>query len=296
MNTPETPEHTGANQELSIDDVGQLDDQDLLDVDLDASQGYLNEPSGNAKRAVQDEQNSKLVYDDRDDFLPRVNISSPFSSQVNVQRAYGETREPVRQTRRLSSSQQSKFIAYCDDKLMEIQRKFVQSRGLTDGNGYSGLGPLLEDLKSVLDFVWFSVDGRGHTETLIEQKLENMSPEQFQDSNSTDFGQKYYILRVADDLLDYLVKFELANLSPDEQHSTLSKVFKFLVILDKMLARLLEGLVPGRKKVTGTEMVRISGIAERTRVAVPLFLGQQGIHGYHFEVSRIYEETLERCM
>ncbi|SCU79996.1 LAME_0B01222g1_1 [Lachancea meyersii CBS 8951] len=296
MLSPETPQHTAADEELNIDNINELDESDIQGLDLEderestASTTYT-QPAVKRERV---DENFEERFDLQDDFMPRVNISSPFSSDVDVKK-YAQRAHYASQQRKLSLSQQSKFISYCDDKLLAIQRKFVQSRGLNEENGYQGLGPLLEDLKTVLDFVWFSIEGLTNTELLLKMGLNAMTQDQFAGTQQTSFGQVNYLIRVADDFLDYLTKFELNKMSSDEQHKTVSKAFKFMIILDVSFARLLEGLVPGNTKLSGTEMVRIAGIAERTRTAVPRYLSEQQIHGYHYEVSKIYEETLERC-
>ncbi|SCU91097.1 LADA_0F08086g1_1 [Lachancea dasiensis] len=310
MFTPETPQHTGADEELNIDDINELDDTDVQGLNLDSGsestsistdkqQGHQKQDRG-LKRSNSPELNTVQDegFDQKADFLPRVNMGSPFSSGVDITKAKSSTQShdnPVANQRRLSMAQQSRFISYCDDKLMNIQRKFVQSRGLAEENGYTGLAPLLEDLKTVLDFLWYSIEGVAATESLLAVDLDSLTHEQYSSTESTDFGQMHYLLRVADDFLDYLTRFNLNSLSQEEQHKVLSKAFKFLMILDKIFARSLEGLVPGNTKMTGTEVVRIAGIAERTRMVVPRFLEEQRVHGYHFEVSKIYEETLERC-
>ncbi|SCU82187.1 LAFA_0C09670g1_1 [Lachancea sp. 'fantastica'] len=295
MLTPETPLHTAANEELDINDVNELDESDIQGLDLEeerdsSTSAVSHQPAPKRERVNED---FETTFDPHDDFRPRVNIGSPFSSGVDMHK-YAHRAEHVNQ-RALSMSQQSKFISYCDEKLMAIQRKFVQSRGLNEQYGYHGLGPLLQDLKTVLDFIWFSIEGLTNTELLLKTDVNAMSREQFAGTKSTSFGQVYYLIRVADDFLDYLTKFDMRNMSSDEQHKTLSKAFKFIIILDVSFARLLEGLVPGNTRLNATETVRIAGIAERTRTAVPRFLEEQQIHGYHYEVSKIYEETLEKC-
>ncbi|SCU84442.1 LANO_0C01376g1_1 [Lachancea nothofagi CBS 11611] len=295
--TPETPLHTGADEELNIDEVNELDDSDVqgLNLESEADTNGSSSIANDGQDLGMKRENSgdeDMGYDQRDDYVPRVNIGSPFSSNVDVARHFNA--DHVNQ-RRLSLAQQSKFIAYCDEKLMAIQRKFVQSRGLTEENGYRGLAPLLDDLKAVLDFVWYSVEGMSNTENLLGTDLDAMSANQFSGTKSTNIGQMYYLMQIADTFLEYLTKFDLGTLSAEEQHRTLSKAFKFLMILDKVFARSLEGLIPGNTIMNGTEMVRIAGIAERTRMTLTSFLEEQGVHGYHYEVSKIYEETLERC-
>lgn len=294
MSRPTTPVHPDANEELDLNDINELDEQEVLDLDLNPDledEDPLKEEPINKRRFLDDDTDE--MYDKIEDFKPRINVSSPFSSGVNLPSL--NTKSQRSTSRRLSLSQQSKFITYCDEKLMNVQRKFVQSRGLNTEQGYSGLSPLLTDLKSLVDFIWFSIDAVSNTESLIDQDLYEVTRDSYANTASTNFGQTDYLFKIADDLLDYIEKFELRSMGGEERTVTLSKVFKFLIILDKIFARLLDGTVPGQSKMNGTEIVRCSGIAERTRVRLPQFFGSQDIHGYHYELSKIYEETLERC-
>lgn len=291
MSEPETPRHPQPNEEVDLSKIRQLDENDVMDLDL-VSEVENAESRPESKRGfVEDEQ----MYDDVDDFKPAINIGSPFSSGTNIEQLK-DSPKSSRPRGRLSLSQQSKFISYCDEQLMNIQRKFVQSRGLNTQNGYPDLAPLLQDLKTVVDFIWYSVDSSTpNTEKLLTQDLSEISIDQFSDCRSTYFGQTAYLIRVADDVMDYTEKFEIMHLDLTEQASVLSKLFKLLFILDHIFSRLLDGTIPGKTKMSTTDAVRLRAIAERSRTRMPRYLGEQHVHGYHYEVSKIYEETLERC-
>lgn len=307
MSEPATPLHAKADEQINLDNVRRLNEQDIDELDLvpelegsvsisnygDAAMGIKNE--GGFKRKMIDLDNDSERYDEVDDFRPRVSVSSPFSSGTVLNKMNTSAEEHVHSRRRLSLSQQSKFILYCDERLMEIQRRYVQSRGLNTQNGYSGLSPLLQDLKALVDFIWYSIDGLPNTDYLLSEAPSDADRNSSQGSNSTYFGQSAYLIRIADDLLDYLDKFEMRSLPADEQSATLSKLFKLLLILDRVFARLIVGHIPGGSKMSGTDAVRLTGIAERTRTMIPRFLEHSDIHGYHYEVSKIYEETLESC-
>lgn len=305
MSEPPTPLHAKPNEQINLDNVRKLDEHDIDDLDLNPElegsasiENLETEVSygtgvGPNKRVFEPADNDVEMYDEVDDFKPRVSVDSPFSSGTVLDRLNAS---PQSSRRRLSLSQQSKFILYCDDRLMEIQRKYVQSRGLNTQNGYSGLAPLLQDLKCLVDFIWYSIEGVPNTDYLLRADSSVFERiEQQTNGNSTYFGQSAYLIRIADDLLDYVDKFEVQDLSPDEQSSTISKLFKLLLILDRIFARLLTGCTPGGSKMSGTDAVRLTGIAERTRTKMPSFLEDNDIHGYHYEVSKIYEETLESC-
>ena len=241
---------------------------------------------------------------------------------------------PQPQHRRLSMSQQSKFISYVDARLMEIQRKFVQSRGLNNVTGYTDLSELLNDVKSLLDFVWYSIDNVANTDYLLkkrdndddgiaeeergrvevdleigdadadsntdigiidEEEVEKEAVETPRRDTRTyqsgGFGQPSYIIKIADDLMDYVEKFKITEADSE----AVEKLFKLLFILDSIFKSLIMGSNTGRVKLNGTDKVRFVGIAERTRMRLPLYFETNGIHGYHFELSKIYEQGLESC-
>ncbi|QLQ81715.1 hypothetical protein HG537_0F04760 [Torulaspora globosa] len=308
MSGPATPLHAKANEQIDLDNVRKLDKDDIDDLDLNpelegsVSLSNFEDESlggneiGTKRKMFEPVDNDTQMYDEVDDFKPRVSVDSPFSSGTVLNKLSKSPDSTVNSGRRLSLSQQSKFILYCDDRLMEIQRKYVQSRGLNTQNGYSGLSPLLQDLKSLVDFIWYSIEGVPNTDYLLREDSPIAKESESRTiGNSTYFGQSAYLIRIADDLLDYVDKFEVRSLPTAEQTNALSKLFKLLLILDRIFARLLTDRSSGRSKMTGTDAVRLTGIAERTRTKVPRFLEHNDIHGYHYEVSKIYEETLESC-
>ncbi|CCH61699.1 hypothetical protein TBLA_0F01570 [Henningerozyma blattae CBS 6284] len=325
MSEPLTPPHCEPDDVLDLDNLKELDERDIDDLnlnpelensDIEIATNYANNTPLYKRKYLDedDDQRQENRFDNVDDFKPRINVNSPFSSSkkiglsplnsndTNSINQESGKEKPIIRTRRLSASQQSKFIVYCDDKLMDIQRKFVQSRGLSVENGYSNLIPLFEDIKSLIDFIWYSIDGLSNTELLLNETEVDLDNAEVENSNlptnskiSTYFGQTSYLLKISDDLIDYLEKFDIKDLSSDEQNHILSKLFKLLFILDKIFAKLIIGSIPGNSKMSGTDIVRFCGIAERTRVRLPWYLEQQGVHGYHYEVSRIYQNSLERC-
>lgn len=307
MSEPATPLHPQADEQIDLNNVGELSEDDINDLDLNPEleasgslSGYGGEPDdgdgeGGFKRRYEEEDDPGM-FDEMDDFKPRINIDSPFSSGTVLAKSQPPSDQPISARRRLSLSQQSKFISYCDERLLEIQRRYVQSRGLNTQNGYVGLEPLLQDLKSLVDFIWFSIEGMPNTDYLLQKDLSTAERDAItMGSNATYFGQSAYLIRISDDLLDYVDKFELKSLPTEEQHTTLSKLFKLLFILDKIFARLLDRHITGVSRMSATDAVRFTAIAERTRTLMPRYLEQQDIHGYHYEVSKVYEEALESC-
>lgn len=284
---PLTPCHPEPDEVLNTHTLNELDDNDIMDLDLNPeldSSGFLMDNNDSKRTYDLDDVNR---FDDVDDFKPIINVGSPYSSNMNLNALNNSN-----SIKPLSTTQQSKFIVYCDSKLLAIQRKYVQSRGLNINNGYTSLIPLFDDLKALIDFIWYSIDPNLSTEKLISIKDSNVDYSQYA-IPTTYFGQGSYLLRIADDFIEYLEKFEIKQLPPDEQSNCLSKLFKLIFILDTIFARLLRGAIPGRVKLSGTESVRLNGIAERTRVKLPSYLEAQNIHGYHYEVSKIYQQSLE---
>lgn len=300
VSKPRTPPHTQADQEMDINEINELSGEELLELELNPDLEHATKTlfkdqlkEGKLHKRIFSDISTEHdnFYDSRGDFEPQINMLSPFVSKDTNQGIENENRPQTH--RRLSLSQQSKFILYCDEQLMQIQRKVVQSMSLNNESGYLSLDELIIDLKKSIDFIWFSLDGVSNTEQLIGQDLDVLR-EKFSHTKSTNFGQTHYLIKIADDFMDYLNKFSLVTLDESERLEILTKIFKFLAILDKIFARLIDGSVPGQIKMTGTDMVRISGITERIRFMLPNYFEKQGVNGYRYEQSKIFEETLDR--
>lgn len=287
------------DKEYNNNEICELSKDEMLDLDLnpdleDVNDGMqeimpLKTTGIGVKRQI--DCSVEDIYDDNNNFQPIVDFCSPFVSTDKLENVENYRNRSIR---RLSSSQQSKFINYCDEQLMAIQRKVVQNRGLNESQGYASLMDLTLDLKKLVDFIWFSIDGCPNTNQILEQ---NQIPtkDEYKGTQNTNFGQSHFLIRIADSFLDYIDKFPLNGQNKTEQHSTLSRVFKFLIILDKIFARMIEGIVPGKYKLSGTDKVRLTSIAERTRYRLPNIFENQGITRYHYELSKVYEETICKC-
>ncbi|KAK9469440.1 hypothetical protein V1512DRAFT_8255 [Lipomyces arxii] len=162
--------------------------------------------------------------------------------------------------RQLSSAQQSKLINYLDDQLLQISRKYVKKFS-DSGNAetYLSLDPLLDDISKVVDLLWYSVS-----------------------ATSTTFIQTQYLIKIADDLNDYM-----STLKADSH----DKLFIFLRKMDKILFRLIVGDIPSHNRMSNTERTRLESVAERTRVLMVSLLSAVG--GYEVDVTRVYDAVLE---
>ncbi|CAI4052373.1 hypothetical protein SKDZ_15G4840 [Saccharomyces kudriavzevii ZP591] len=337
MSEPNTPLHAQPNEQLDLNNLNDLDEKDIDDLNLDpnsdieatadfdvVANSNINDTvwqcTSNKKRKYHTPEfndvyskannaiNDVTMLDDVDDFQPRINVSSPFSSTTKLNELLPNDHGGISHPRRLSMSQQSKFISYVDDQLLQIQRKFVQSRGLNIKNGYASLTPLLKDLKTLVDFIWYSIAHVPNSDYLLQSEQKSRSPDTRSSDNlseySSYFGQGSYLIKIADDLIDYVEKFTFKNMEDSKTNDTLSKLFKLFFILDKIFVILIDNSSSKQASATastnrklaglnGTDIVRLKGIAERTRVRLPIFLESQGVHGYHYELCKVYEGFLD---
>ncbi|SMN20721.1 similar to Saccharomyces cerevisiae YOR352W Putative protein of unknown function [Maudiozyma saulgeensis] len=334
---PETPLHVGPDANMDLDNLIELDEKEIddlnLDPGIDETPSFTDIPNqaaclaaantSNHKRTLISEEDDDFTterqhedFDSAHDYQPRINFKSPFSgandSNNSVKKEIQTIDVPindVKKHRKLSMSQQSKFITYVDARLMEIQRKFVQSRGLNSEKGYLSLTTLLHDIKSLLDFIWYSIDNMPHTdyllqlekfddfENLLEGDNTKLSNEKIP-NQSHNFGQASFIIKIADDLMDYIEKFEITDDPLDDDDpdaATIPKIFKLFRILDRIFRSLIAGQNENKVILNSTDRIRFMAIAERTRMRLPQYFEKNNIHGYHFELSKIYEQSLDYC-
>lgn len=277
--SPGSPPLPAPDTEVSVP-KGDIPAEDLdfleLNPDLSANSvtpgGFIVEEVSPGKMEADDNESNATphIYDKREDFEPTI-IPSPAMQ--------GSGDGVWTRHRRLSNAQQSKFINYLDDRFLQIRRRFVQSHGLNEGHGYQTLGELLEDLKQLVDFVWLSIE---------PQNAPILTLDSYKELSPPLFGQVDYLITIANDLLDYLERLETNDSETGVQ------LLKLVDSLDSKFARLLDGTIPGGKTMSVTESVRLTAIAERSRVAVANMFEKQQIEGFHYELSKIYERTLDR--
>jgi len=268
---PNSPLHPAADQEVNglPDEILPESELDFLDLNPDLEARAQSREASVAQTPVNPEPRATQVqsdhhFDRMEDFQP-VLVPSPLNPSK------------LSNGRRLSLAQQSKFINYVDERLLHIQRRFTQSFGLGE-LGYRSINELITDVKQLLNFIWYSIgsddDGDKERKEYLHQ-------------DSTNFGQSEYLIRIAGDLVEYVGKMEI------NQDSAIN-VLKLMKSLDEKFARLIDGKVPGGEKLRGTEQVRISGIAERSRLLMVELFEREKIEGFHYELSKIYDESLER--
>lgn len=253
---PRSPPHPAADEEPNLP-AQPIADEDLDFLDLN--------PEIDAKLTTP-KPATPPIFDHKEDFEPIVKPSPISHSQTN-------------EIRRLSAAQRTKFNVYVEEKLMHIQRRFVQSFGLNAEIGYRSLLELLTDVKDIVNFIWLSIEKEDLQLTRVE----------YQKLPTTLFGQTDYLITIANDILEYIVKLPLTD-----REETPVAVIKLINSLDNKFAKLIEGLIPGGKPISRTEAVRITGIAERTRYAITNdFFDKNKIEGFHYELSKLYEKVFD---
>lgn len=168
--------------------------------------------------------------------------------------------------RDLSESQQERLKEYLDEQLMHINRKFIKRHNDEDVNveKYLSLKELLIDFNRTLDVLWYSIA-----------------------STEQSFGQSFYLLRMADDLITYFEGFYDRSIGwAIDGLTTCQK-------LDMMFTKLLDS-----KQFTPTDKVRLQSIAQRTRVSTTRMIvdstentDQQDL--YDELLAKVYEGVLD---
>lgn len=261
---PSSPLHPRSDEECELPSCKISNEAvDFLDLNPDLSANGDDGDDGEVEPKDGEITTMYVEGDRKEDFEPLITpVDSPLPTRSS------DSRIGV-----LDSLQQSKFKNYVDEQLMTIQRKFVQSFGLND-IGYKNLDELLKDLEKLISFIWLSID----------PKTVSSSSET---AKSTLFGQQEYLITISNDLLDYVEKLEISNESA-------SNLLKLLSNLDSKFAKLIDGAIPGGKPIYKTQAVRISAIAQRSRLVVMDQFDKSGITMFRYELSTLYEKTLER--
>ncbi|KAL6938195.1 hypothetical protein ACO0RG_004739 [Hanseniaspora osmophila] len=311
--------------ELDQDDLMLLDVPSCDNIYLKGNPAALNATNISNKRALEEVNQSDMEMDDVFEETDTYKPSIQFNDRITTPPVYPTISEDLQKEvskKKYSSNQQIKFMNFCEKEFMKIQRKYVQSRGLKLGETpkysyYAALLPLLQDYKRIVDFVWYSMDTScKNTENLIPSPLSTHSMQLgINTSDATDeayndghysfvslrrllneaqnIGQVYILLKISDDLMDYIEKF---NTNGDSDKETIKFIFMLHFILDRIFSLLIVEDTEMRYGVymTPTEIVRCKGICERTRIRLSKYFQDCEIKGFHYELSKIYELTLER--
>lgn len=280
MDSPPTPQHPAANEEIKelpqgtlpestmahidlnpdlemlLDDENEQNTEDIAEekedkMDISGSKGGpggsygVQEETENTHRRWNDEKNyeieTKAKNGNKDD-SKKDNIKKEFPAGKD-DHIY-KLRSSVDQLDHspITLAQQSKLINYVDAQLLAIQRRFVKSQA--DTSQPYPLLDLLRDTQSVVDIIWCSVS-----------------------THSKLFGQPEYMVSLLGSLEDYLLHYDLAEAQ--------RALFAFFRILDERLSTLIDGYTyeGHTEKISQTLLVRLVPIVSRVRVLVVTKLG-----------------------
>lgn len=185
---------------------------------------------------------------------------------------------------KLSSQQQSKFINYIDDRLLQIQRKFIKQQSTEDAIYPFTL--LIKDLDSIFDIIWVSIS-------------RNQQPQK------SLIGQEEYYIKILGDLEDYITHYKTLfdeNWQLNSKNQRILKAdFNKIVVVCKFLLKmdLQLSFIKDNGFFNLTQCVRLKMIIERLRylimdkfeivVQIPRLRNVLEV-----EASRIFEGILER--
>lgn len=171
-------------------------------------------------------------------------------------------------------SQQSRFITYVDQQLLNIQRNFIRNQ--SDSAFSYTLNQLLTDLDPVIALLWHL----------------------FQETR-TLFGQDEYLIKILGDLDDWTAYYTFPNSSDILFYV---KLFGFFQNLDTRVCFMIDGTEENGQplKMSATEVVRLAPIVNRLRVNVISKLDVRGgglakiAQMFNTEIGQLFEGLLDR--
>ncbi|QBM85703.1 Subunit 11 of the general transcription factor TFIIH [Metschnikowia aff. pulcherrima] len=306
METPPTPEHVRADEEVEVPS-GPIS----LDLDLnpDLEDGDENNENPFTKNTPQETplntpantRNETPAEDDGVRQIPEnhsendIDISqSRFSIllwTLPFDEAFSLLKKQFSESAKhgpISLSQQSKFINYIDGELLQIQRKFIKNQSEL-AITYS-VSDLIADLSPVIDLIWFLL----------------------QDHESL-FGQDEYYIKILGDLDDWMTYYTFPNLESRLAEATAFsvKLFDFIQKIDTQVSFLIDGYdaLGEFTKMSATALVRLSPIVMRLRLTIvekfdfsraklyasrDVAANDELLNILDVEIGRLFEGILER--
>lgn len=279
MDSPPTPQHPAADEEVRELPLGTLPESTMAHIDLNPDLEMLEDENeqhtANTENENDDESDASGTNEGPGGFSEaqdhtehplsenfNKNENTGSNSKGNGSENDGENEDEINEISphnnghiyKLRSSvdqldhspitlaQQSKLINYVDAQLLAIQRRFVKSQA--DTSQPYPLLDLLRDTQSVVDLIWCSVSTRS--------KL---------------FGQPEYMVSLLGNLEDYLLHYDLAEAQRE--------LFGFFRILDQRISTLIDGYTyeGHTEKISQTLLVRLAPIVSRVRFLVVTKLG-----------------------
>lgn len=241
MDTPPTPAHVAADEEVQLPTAPYPDD---LQLNPDLEDGDSPEPATHPPNSATTDTeipDTNIITPSADVRFQILSFTLPFDEfhDTTIRQFQSHTG-----LQHVNEAQQSRLVNYLDGELLEIQRRFIKNQA--DSDEIYPLENLLEDVARILDLVWFLVN-----------------------PTSTLYGQDEYFIRVTGDLEDWLNYYDFPTFDGlDVNHSAaLNRLFSFMQSLDSRLSFLIDGFdVSGTlQSMSGTEVVRLVPIVSRIR-------------------------------
>lgn len=241
MDTPPTPAHVAADEEVQLPTAPYPDDLQLNpDLEDENSPEPAIQPPNSATTDAEI-PSTNIVTPSADIRFQILSFTLPFEEfhETTIRQFQSHTG-----LQHVTEAQQSRLVNYLDGELLEIQRRFIKNQA--DSDEIYPLENLLEDVARILDLVWFLVNPT----TIL-------------------YGQDEYFIRVTGDLEDWLNYYDFPTFDGlDANHSAaLNRLFSFMQSLDSRLSFLVDGFdVNGTlQSMSGTEVVRLVPIVSRIR-------------------------------
>ena len=257
MSTPPSPTHPPP-----FDIRNNLDDSEgrrntLEELELNPSLQESSEDEATKEKQVQvhdkenemGEEDYEVKKDTEDSISEAINEEIPnMGFTPTFEEAYESVERKVNQpdVHKLSESSRSNLINDIDELYLQVQRKFVKNQA-GEEETYS-IYQLVDDLSSIFDLVWSSVNGKNGL-----------------------FGQDEYAIKLLLDLEEFVSRYELFEVhsSLAVLYSKLLRFFSFLQSLDTRISFLVDGFTkegsPRTQRLNRTQIVRISTIVARLR-------------------------------
>lgn len=250
MDSPPTPLHPAANEEVNVIPEGSLPSGTIANLDLNPDL-YDDETDDMIDRDEKDKEDDVIMKNETNAYdigLPYKleTLTTSFDEQYELLKAEFDK---TTNNDEIAKYQQSKLINYIDEQLLAIQRKFIKNQA--DTRETYTFYQLINELSKVFNLVWYSIN-----------------------TKSGLFGQQDYLIKLMDDMEDYVAHYSLFDNTDDYATVELQllEYFTFFQEVDLRLSFLIDGFpmeTTGKiEKLNNTQIIRLSPIASRLRILV----------------------------
>lgn len=251
MDSPPTPLHPAANEEVNAIPEGALPSGTIANLDLNPDL-YDDETDDNIiHHDEKDNEDDVITKSDTNAYdigLPYEleTLTTLFDKQYELLKAEFDK---TTNNDEIAKYQQSKLINYVDEQLLAIQRKFIKNQADTTEE-YSFF-QLINELSKVFNLVWYSIN-----------------------TKSGLFGQQDYLIKLMDDMEDYVAHYRLFQNTDDYATVELQllEYFTFFQEMDLRISFLIDGFpmetADKIEKLNNTQIIRLSPIASRLRILI----------------------------